>query len=102
MSFVDSSRDVHLDLDSVVLRAACQREDGEWNESAFYLNHVLGNINGEFQWGEEDFSSSASDVRLEGDVLYATLQRVDGSLHHDAQICLGDRIRNINGGLVYV
>ncbi|KDQ19463.1 hypothetical protein BOTBODRAFT_153368 [Botryobasidium botryosum FD-172 SS1] len=101
MSFVESSRDVHLDLDSVVLRAACQNEDGEWNESAFYLNQVLGNIDGEFEWDEENFSFSAENIRLEGDTLFASLQRADGEWNHEARIRLGDRIRNINGELVF-
>jgi len=101
MSFILSSQNVYLDCDSQILRAECQREDGEWTTSEFNLNEVLGNIDGEFEWEASNFGESASDIRLDGDVLFANLRRADDSWNCDVEIRLGERIRNINGTLTF-
>ncbi|KDQ19472.1 hypothetical protein BOTBODRAFT_51867 [Botryobasidium botryosum FD-172 SS1] len=100
MSFPESLNNIHVDS-AQILRANCQRDDGQWDSSDFLLNTVLGNIDGQFFWDGQNFGESAQNIHLvEGGVLVADLRSEDGGTK-EAQVYLGERIRNINGVLMY-
>ncbi|KAJ6107218.1 hypothetical protein N7523_008541 [Penicillium sp. IBT 18751x] len=106
MSFHQSALSFELD-DDHILKATLRTEDGEENESELDLNHIIGNNNGSFEWGGQDFKDSASDIELhrEGDeelpILRAKLKNVDDE-EIDADVNLSERITNDNGNLVFV
>ncbi|KAJ5134817.1 hypothetical protein N7448_000161 [Penicillium atrosanguineum] len=106
MSFYQSALSFELD-DDHILKAVLQDEDGEERESELDLNHIIGNNDGTFEWGGQNFKDSASDIELhrEGDeevpILRARLNNVEGE-EIDADINLAERITNDNGNLVFV
>ncbi|KAK7422749.1 hypothetical protein QQZ08_009373 [Neonectria magnoliae] len=100
-----SAQDISLE-DGHILHAQVANEDGEYIDSQLDLNYYIGNDNGSFQWGGENFADSAQDIsfELEGDdnvpILRATLGNLDG----DGVACdlnLSERIGNDNGVLIY-
>ncbi|KAJ5586718.1 Cyanovirin-N [Penicillium hispanicum] len=106
MSFHTSA--VGFDLhDDHILRAILRNEDDEEQESELDLNTIIGNENGEFSWGGENFQASATSIELHGEgdegipVLRALLGNLDGE-EVPADINLAERIGNDNGNLVFV
>ncbi|KAJ5272412.1 hypothetical protein N7478_007537 [Penicillium angulare] len=101
MSFHASASEIELEDDHIL---KVTFEDG--SESTLDLNQVIGNNDGNFQWGGENFADSASDIELhrEGDddvpVLRANLGTIDGD-ENAADINLGERIANEDGELVF-
>lgn len=67
-------------------------------EAFFPLNRVLGNNDGSFVWGKQDFSASSFNIRLEGTVLHADLRTIAGKLVHSS-IDLNDKFYNNSGVL---
>lgn len=100
MSFSESSRNIHLN--GSILSAECCTADGEWTESQIDLDTYLGNINGAFEWGQENFSQSADNVQLDGVTLSATLAMEDGESFADSTVNLDEHITNNNGELQFV
>lgn len=126
MSFQGSAEDISVD-DNGVLHAKLFNASGDAVDAEFDLNTVLGNNDGNFQWGGEsktalytacifsvanrltlfqDFAGSASDISfsLEGDdnvpVLRANLGNMEGeSVHRDVN--LGEYIGNNDGSFFY-
>lgn len=49
MSFHLSAEDIRID-DNHILRARLRTEGGDWNDSEFDLNTVLGNQDGMIHW----------------------------------------------------
>ncbi|RPA80410.1 Cyanovirin-N [Ascobolus immersus RN42] len=105
MSYAASSEAFEL-IDGHILRASCKNEEGEWCQSEIDLDQHIGNENGHFIWGGENFSQSAVGINLEeGHRLTADLVREDGELNTGEArqgIDLNERIGNHNGVLVYV
>ncbi|KAK5654762.1 hypothetical protein OQA88_7087 [Cercophora sp. LCS_1] len=105
MSFHLSAADARVD-DGHILRANLTNGDGEQVEAEFDLNHVIGNNNGNFEWGGQDFAGSAEGISfsLEGDdsvpVLRAQLRDIEGNLEW-RDINLAERIGNDNGSFVF-
>ena len=99
MSFSASSKDIHLE--GATLFADCAKADGEeFSSSRLDLDNMIGNIDGNFQWGESSFSQSAQNIRLEGSTLYAELQTPSGNWQ-DASVNLDEHIGNMDGELTY-
>ncbi|KAL0072393.1 hypothetical protein AAF712_000156 [Marasmius tenuissimus] len=66
------------------------------------LDKGLGNNTGAFTWTEgHDFSKSAQNVRLEGSVLTADLQKPDKKTWNRAQVDLSQIIHVVDGKLVF-
>ncbi|GJN73958.1 hypothetical protein PLIIFM63780_008029 [Purpureocillium lilacinum] len=106
MSFRQSASNIRVD-DGHILRASIQNGNGDWVDAEIDLDGFIGNSNGRFEWGGENFSHSAEDIRFSmeganGDipVLRARLSDVDGNLH-DADINLDERIGNEDGNLSF-
>ncbi|KAB5589082.1 Cyanovirin-N domain-containing protein [Ceratobasidium theobromae] len=100
MSFSRTSR--NISLNGSTLRAECQRRDGSWGSwSEINTNNFLGNIDGEFQWGDANWTLTARSPSLSGSVLTATLQRRDQSWAPPTSIDLDENIANIDGTLTY-
>ncbi|UNI24681.1 hypothetical protein JDV02_010411 [Purpureocillium takamizusanense] len=106
MSFRQSASNIRVD-DGHILRASIKNDDGDWVDSEIDLNTFIGNNNGRFEWGGENYSHSAEDIsfRMEGEneetpVLRARLRDVDGN-PHDADINLDERVGNDNGNFVF-
>ncbi|GKZ18573.1 hypothetical protein AbraIFM66951_003454 [Aspergillus brasiliensis] len=105
MSFFRTAEDIRVD-DGHILVARVANEVGEMVESSFDLNSCIGNDEGRFQWGGNDFSGSAEDIRfaIEGDdnvpVLRARLLNSDGEAF-DADINLAEHVTNRDGVLEY-
>ncbi|KAJ6034357.1 hypothetical protein N7499_001563 [Penicillium canescens] len=105
MSFHESATHIELE-DGHILKAVLRNGEGDEQESILDLNSIIGNNDGQFYWGGENFHESASDISFEreGDpeipVLRAVLGNVEGE-GQDADINLAERITNINGELVF-
>ncbi|KAL2196677.1 CVNH domain-containing protein [Corynascus similis CBS 632.67] len=105
MSFHKSAQDIEI-VDNHILKAFLADANGEYVEAEYDLGQVIGNNNGQFEWGGVNFSDSAEEVTfsLEGDdsvpVLRATLLDVEGN-RVMADINLAERISNENGEFVF-
>jgi hypothetical protein len=105
MSFHASAENIRVD-DGHILRATLHNADGEQVEAEIDLDTILGNDNGWFSWGGENFSHSAEHVHfsLEGDdsvpILRAHLTDAEGNVQ-ERDINLAERIGNDNGGFVF-
>ncbi|KAG5922925.1 hypothetical protein E4U42_005147 [Claviceps africana] len=100
MSFAASSQDIRLE-GKHMLHALCRDTDGNLQESSIDLNKFLGNQNGYFIWGGENFSETADQVELEGYILSAVMRAEDGQYAPRQIIDLNERITNDNGRLVF-
>ncbi|ROV94269.1 hypothetical protein VMCG_08623 [Cytospora schulzeri] len=88
-----------------MLHARIIKADGEHVHSQFNLDRCIGNQDGHFAWGGENFSQTARDIRfhIEGEnqpILRASLEQVNGEWH-DRDINLTERIMNRDGQLVF-
>ncbi|KAL1835988.1 hypothetical protein VTJ49DRAFT_5736 [Mycothermus thermophilus] len=103
--FHASASDIRVD-DDHILRATLINADGEEVEAELDLNTVIGNNDGSFEWGGENFSESAEDISfsIEGadsvPILRANLRNIEGELI-GADINLSERIGNNNGEFVF-
>ncbi|KAK3807758.1 MAG: Cyanovirin-N [Benniella sp.] len=89
-------------IDSHILSAQCQAcFCDEYTETTIDLNTVIGNIDGKFQWDNENYSFSARSVSLEGSVLKAELRTIRRR-YLPSSIDLAERIKNVGGKLTYV
>ncbi|EAU31002.1 conserved hypothetical protein [Aspergillus terreus NIH2624] len=106
MSFHERAEDIRVD-DGHILVARLANGDGDFQEASIDLDRFLGNSEGSFEWGGQNFSHTAEDIsfHLEGDgnvpVLRARLASSDGELH-DADVNLAERIGNENGSFAFV
>ncbi|KAJ5765156.1 hypothetical protein N7520_004715 [Penicillium odoratum] len=105
MSFHESASSIELE-DDHILKATLRNENGDQEEVTLDLNGMIGNNDGDFCWGGENFKESANEIYLsiEGDgipVLRAKLLNIEGE-DMDADINLAERISNDNGELVFV
>lgn len=101
MSFSLSSTAIECRSDGVLV-ARCVSRSGAQQLSEIALNDHIGNKEGRFDVGGRDFSFTARDVRLEGDVaLCADLRSSDGHWHQDS-INLDALIENDDGRLVCI
>ncbi|KAK3950961.1 Cyanovirin-N [Pseudoneurospora amorphoporcata] len=85
------------------LHARLRREDGEWNDAEFDLDTVLGNDDGHFQWGGQNFTASARNITFdpkegaaEQPILRAELQDCNQEWHA-RDVNLTEIVENING-----
>lgn len=107
MSFHLSAVSYELE-DGHILKAVLHDAEGEEQEAELDLNAYIGNNDGSFEWGGENFHDSAADVELhtEGEddeqipVLRARLGNIEGE-EIDADINLAERIGNDNGTLIF-
>jgi hypothetical protein len=94
--FAESCRNVVMN--GGVLHAECLTLTGEVRNSSINLDECLGNSDGEFRWGWNNFSATAQDVRLEGTILHARLGTRTGEWR-DACTDLQTHVENIEGDL---
>ncbi|KAK3988780.1 CVNH domain-containing protein [Cladorrhinum sp. PSN332] len=100
MSFHLSAEDIRLD-DGHILRARLHNGE-EHVDAEINLNDFIGNDNGNFQWGGNNFSDSAEGISfsLEGDdnvpILRAGLKDVEGNVQW-RDINLAERLGNAGG-----
>ncbi|KUI55824.1 hypothetical protein VP1G_03200 [Cytospora mali] len=88
-----------------VLHCRVVREDGEHVDARIDLNSCIGNENGHFQWGGQNFAETAREIRfnIEGEtqpILRAQLKSLDDQWE-DRDINLTERIMNRDGQLVF-
>ncbi|RMJ23520.1 CVNH domain-containing protein [Aspergillus sp. HF37] len=106
MGFQNSSTGITLQ-NRHTLRCQCAKPDGTFENSQIDLNECLGNNNGKFVWGGDNFADSASQIHLsiEGEAgvpyLHAQLNDRHGSVQ-SASVNLGECIRNEVGELEYM
>ncbi|KAH7120405.1 CVNH domain-containing protein [Dactylonectria estremocensis] len=106
MSFHLSAEDISLE-DGHVLKARLANTDGEHVDAELDLNYYIGNSDGSFEWGGENFAESAEDIsfELEGDdsspILRATLNNMEGE-GVSCDLNLSERIGNDNGVLIFL
>ncbi|KAL3451525.1 Cyanovirin-N [Aspergillus insuetus] len=106
MSFHESAQNIRVD-DGHRLVAELQNEDGDWVHAELNLDEILGNDNGQFQWGGENFSHTAEGTffDIEGGasvpILRAGLKNEEGDWN-EADVNLSERIGNDNGSFVFV
>ncbi|CZS83503.1 unnamed protein product [Fusarium graminearum] len=104
-NFHESSNNIWLE-DGHILHAECGNGEGDYVESTLDLDYYIGNDDGSFSWGGENFSGSASNITLdiEGDdnipVLRAELNPMDGD-PVEANVNLSERIGNDCGTLIF-
>ncbi|KAL6400148.1 hypothetical protein AUP68_15841 [Ilyonectria robusta] len=100
-----SAEDISLE-DGHILHAKVANEEGEFLDSQLDLDYYIGNDDGNFQWGGENYSHSAEDIsfELEGDdnvpVLRASLGNMEGE-NVSRDLNLAECIGNDNGVLVF-
>ncbi|KAB8067433.1 Cyanovirin-N [Aspergillus leporis] len=89
------------------LKAYCMNPQGRWNPSSLRLNTCLGDDRGSFQWGGQNFTQMARNIRFnpeEGDshvpVLRAEL-RDDAGEYHERDVNLAEKINNRDGYLQF-
>ncbi|KAL2131518.1 hypothetical protein VTI74DRAFT_4939 [Chaetomium olivicolor] len=106
MSFHASAQDIRVD-DGHILRARLSNANGEGVDAEIDLNQFIGNNDGNFEWGGENFSHSAENITfsLEGGdsvpVLRAGLRNVEGEVVY-RDINLAERIGNNDGRFEFV
>ncbi|KAI1267790.1 hypothetical protein F5Y18DRAFT_271099 [Xylariaceae sp. FL1019] len=93
-SYVKSCKNVKLD--SCVLHAILQRNDGSWRNASVDLGLVLGNVDGKFCWGGKGFHGSARDIKFDGCAISAELRKVDESWISDS-FNLQEKLMNNDG-----
>ncbi|KAM0233173.1 hypothetical protein ACHAPO_007250 [Fusarium lateritium] len=104
-NFHESSENIWLE-NGHILHAECGNGEGDNVESTLDLDYYIGNDDGAFSWGGENFSGSASDITLEiaddgQPILRAELNPVDGD-PVGANINLAERIGNDCGTLIFL
>ncbi|PWY85160.1 Cyanovirin-N [Aspergillus eucalypticola CBS 122712] len=105
MSFYRTAEDIRVEEDHWLV-AIVANEEGEMVESRFDLNSCIGNEEGRFLWGGNDFAGSAEEISfaIEGEdnvpVLRAKLSNSEGE-QFDADVNLAEHITNRNGNLEY-
>ncbi|KAK5797269.1 Cyanovirin-N [Linnemannia elongata] len=99
-SIIVSCKNFTLSSDLRTLTATCESNKGSNKESSIVINDFIGNNNGNFVWGSNNFILSSSNVHLNGVVLHGDLEDVFGD-PTPSQIDLGEKIKNVNGVLTY-
>lgn len=105
MSFHQSAEEIEI-KDNHILFARLRNEDGDLKDAEINLDEFLGNDDGHFQWGGENFSHTADDVHfaIEGDdevpVLRAVLLNGEGE-PVESNVNLSERINNDDGAFVF-
>ncbi|KAM3068926.1 hypothetical protein ACMFMG_004100 [Clarireedia jacksonii] len=110
MSFHASAQDITLQsADRLhLLTANLRKIDGTYSMSQLNLDTCIGNNDGNFEWGGENFShsmpSGEAEIIFEGDdhqpVLHAFLKKIDGEIN-ESKLKLSERINNEDGKLVF-
>ncbi|KAG6009367.1 hypothetical protein E4U21_002677 [Claviceps maximensis] len=98
MSFSLTSRDFWLE-DSHILHAWCLDMNDAYRESSLDLNKCLGNKDGFFQWGGENFADTASDVEMSATILSAKMLTEDDIVGERQRVDLNEHIANTDGQL---
>ncbi len=99
MSFSATSTNIEISPEGI-LSADCKTNLGHFKNSTIDLNGYIGNIDGNFKWGSEKFTLTASEFSLSDAILNGKLKKKDGTLN-DSSIDLDQRIKNDNGELKY-
>eukprot|EP01088_Endostelium_zonatum_P010030 TRINITY_DN23366_c0_g1_i1.p1 TRINITY_DN23366_c0_g1~~TRINITY_DN23366_c0_g1_i1.p1 ORF type:complete len:111 (-),score=10.61 TRINITY_DN23366_c0_g1_i1:60-392(-) len=100
MSFAKSSS--NLKLVGSVLYADCNDSFGKICETNIDLDQCLGNDNGRLKWCKKGkFSTSSSNIFLEGSNLVAECKNADGTVNV-SRIDLNDHIYNTDGSLIFL
>ncbi|KAJ5649289.1 uncharacterized protein N7484_003012 [Penicillium longicatenatum] len=105
MSFHESGSNIEVEHGHI-LKAALRYGEDEERDAEIDLNDFIGNDDGHFCWGGQNFEESARSIEfsMEGDgtpVLRAKLINMEGE-EVDADINLAERIANENGEFVFV
>ncbi|KAE8140742.1 Cyanovirin-N [Aspergillus pseudotamarii] len=101
MDFQSSAQNIRVEGKNILV-AELRCEDGQWREARVNLDEHLGNDDGHFQWGGQNFSETAKDVHfaIEGGsnvpVLRAQLRDRNGN-YQPRDVNLGERVYNANG-----
>ncbi|KAH7032006.1 Cyanovirin-N [Linnemannia elongata] len=77
-SIIVSCKNFALSSDLRTLTATCESNKGSNKESSIVINDFIGNNNGNFVWGSNNFIHSSSNIHLNGVVLHADLEDVFG------------------------
>ncbi|KAK3492592.1 Cyanovirin-N [Neurospora hispaniola] len=105
MSFHVTAEDARIEVrdNRTILFARLRREDGEWNDASYELDQIIGNNDGHFQWGGQNFTETAEDIRFhpkegaaEQPILRARLRDCNGEFH-DRDVNLTEIVENVNG-----
>ncbi|KAK4900334.1 hypothetical protein LTR27_002559 [Elasticomyces elasticus] len=99
MAFSSSSQSIHL-VQKSILVAECCRPGGTYIEARLDLDGCLGNSDGEFDIGGNEFvgSTQRKSIQLNGTKLTAKLQNVHG-VYKKATVDLDYFVANISGQL---
>ncbi|KAF8463902.1 Cyanovirin-N [Kalaharituber pfeilii] len=106
MSFHESSNNISIEVSdsSTYLIATANDANGDAVPNKIRLDDFIGNDNGRFDWGGENFTETAQNITFSVEagvpVLRAQLADVDGNLH-SADVNLAERIENKDGQLVF-
>ena len=90
----------NIRLDGSILRGTCKNGKGVPVRSRLDLNLGIGNNNGKFNIFGTNFTSTARDIYLKDDTLYATLCTSSG-IWTQATINLNLCVKNENGELKF-
>ncbi|KAE8146761.1 Cyanovirin-N [Aspergillus avenaceus] len=105
MSFHLSSQNFRLSFEEGCTVFECEVRDrhGEFHHRKIKLDAHIGNTDGWFIWGGQNFTRTARDIRLEqtgnGPKLIATMQTNSGGDRGAQGLMLADKIENNDGHL---
>jgi hypothetical protein len=86
-------------IDKGVLSAECLKADKKtYISSSISLDAFIGNVDGNFSWGGQNFSQSAQDIGVIDGVLYAKL-KAPGGKYVDTKFDLNSYLTNNDGVL---
>ena len=103
--FSQTCEDIEL-IDGSILVASCQDISGDYYETGFYLDDVIGNLDGVLSWYDGNFSLTCTDIGLGQSlssrdyVLNAQCEKIDGT-YVQTDIDLDDYIANLDGYLEF-
>ncbi|KAF7586026.1 hypothetical protein BBP40_009659 [Aspergillus hancockii] len=108
MSFHHSARNWRLRVEDGITWFRCELRDrhGEYHERTIRLDDHIGNTDGWFIWGGQNFTRTARDIRLEdserGPKLVAVMEMNGGGDRGLQGLYLTDKIENDDGHLRFL
>ncbi|EAW08797.1 CVNH domain-containing protein [Aspergillus clavatus NRRL 1] len=108
MSFHQSSEDIHIRQEdgSTMLLARVRNNAGQLIQRKIRLDDHIGNTDGWFIWGGNNFTRTARNIALEhtqyGPKLCADLEMRDGGSRGRQGVMLSDKIGNEDGHLRFL
>ncbi|RDW79118.1 CVNH domain-containing protein [Aspergillus mulundensis] len=107
---MDATRNLHIETQprDTYLVGDCEDQRGGWHHSRLRLDSCLGDNEGRFEWGGNEFTEHATNIRFNPEegasrvpVLRADLRDSSGKYQRNKDVNLAERINNRDGNLEF-